>query len=530
MGARLAACALLLAVLASLHAASIASAALPPGVDTLVSASAPGRTSTILSPRLRTKNSHTLILAFVIAGGAASERVDRVSGDGLRWSPIARSDGRVGAIEVWQARARRRLSGRIVARLASAAHPASIMVVAYGGTSPYVSAHAAKRGLDSTPKIELEPTAGSLDWTLGLSEGQRRPSFATGAGGGRVMTRSLERRRRTGTWVALTSLPTAHVAGATGASWSRRWNMVSVDVVVPSLKRLIEEGLLTAYGATGRSATGASALPPNCPPPPSFEVGVEDDPVFLGQQPAMTPARGFELASSAFHARLLRLNVIWGEVKRYGWAPIDRAVQMARERCWTVHMTIMWTPQYAEGYLPSELSAVNTNTELLAAFATEVARRYAGEVRRFAIGDEPDYPTFLARGNSLASQMASYDRLYLAGYKAVKAADPGVEVITGEVGLLNVWEWLHNVDALPSDGVGIHPYFLTNKTSEFVKYVAPVPLLVSEDGVQASNPRQMAVDLEREELARQAGVKEYVFYQLSRADSNNGFWWDTGIE
>ena len=87
-------------------------------------------------------------------------------------------------------------------------------------------------------------------------------------------------------------------------------------------EQLIKEGKLTANGfiasvstRPGHLPTGVSP-PPGCPLYPEFEVGVEDDPVFLGLQPAMSPVRGFELATSVFHARLLRMNVIWGQVKR----------------------------------------------------------------------------------------------------------------------------------------------------------------------------------------------------------------------
>ncbi len=527
---RLASLPVLLAVSAGTASAAAAPAPLPPGVDALVSATSPRPTATLLSPRLYTKNSHTLLLAFVIGAGA-HERVSRLSGDGLRWSLVARSDGAAGAVEVWRARAKHRLSGRITARLASVAQPASIMVIAYGGTSPYLSRHAAGAGRSSTPSIGLRPTPGSLVWTVGLSRGQRKPVLVTSvAPARRVMLRTFDRRRGAGAWIETSTARSAAIARAAGASWARSWDLVSVDVVVPSLKRLIEAGLLSAFGAIRSGGRVAATLPRYCPPAPAFEVGVEDDPVFLGRQPAMSATRGFELAATTFHARLLRLNVMWGEVKKYGWAPFDRAVQMARERCWNVHLTIMWTPQYAESYLNNELSAQHLNSALLASFASEVATRYAGQVVRFAIGDEPDYPFFLAHGSSLAVDMANYDRMYLAGYNAVRAADPGAEVIAGEIGLLNIWEWLHNVAALPSSGVGIHPYFQTSKTSAFAKYIQPVPLLVSEDGVQASQPNQLTRDFEREEIARQAGVKEYVFYQLSRADSNEGFWWDTGIQ
>jgi hypothetical protein len=370
-----------------------------------------------------------------------------------------------------------------------------------------------------------------LVWTVGLSAGQGTPAIVRSASPERrVLLRTFEPRHRTGEWIELATAKSSRVATAVGAGRARSWSLVAVDVVVPSLKRLIEEGLLTAYGVAG-SATKRQgvSLPPYCPPYPAFEVGVEDDPVFLGVQPAMSPTRGFELATGVFHARLLRLNVIWGQVKRYGWAPYDRAVQMARERCWAVQMTIMPTPMYDEGYLNSELSARHFNIGLFSSFATEIATRYAGGVMRFAIDNEPDGASYIPPGGNLATHMAFYDSLYRASYAAVRAADPGVQVLAGELSGVNISEWLTNVAALPSDGVGIHPYGLTSDIGEFVRYIAPVPLLVSEFGVPASHPTQIQQDLEREEAARREGAQAFIFYQLSRADTTEGGW-NTGIE
>ena len=84
---RLTAIAVVLGALGSWAVPSAASARLPPGVDALVSVSAHGRASTLVSPRLRTKAPHSLLLAFVVArGGAPGERVRRISAAGLRWS------------------------------------------------------------------------------------------------------------------------------------------------------------------------------------------------------------------------------------------------------------------------------------------------------------------------------------------------------------------------------------------------------------------------------------------------------------
>lgn len=531
-GSRLAT--VLLASAAGAAFPSGAAAARPPGVDALVSAGARARVTTLASPRLHTKNIHTLILAFVVAGGAkAGERVTGVSGDGLRWSRIAHSDGATGAAEVWEARARRWLSGRVVARLAAAAYPASITIVAYGGTASYVASRATSNGRGTAPRIALRPTPGSFEWTAGIALGRRPPTRAAAFPGQRLVATTSGKRNQVAGWVQLAAYRSAHIASVASSGSARSWRMVGVDVVVPSLKRAIEEGLLDAFGPRRRAglAGGGTALPRYCPPnpDPGFEVGVEDDPVFLGLEPAMSPTRGFELATRVFSASLLRINVIWGEVKKYGWAPYDRAVRMARERCWMVHMTILPTPTYSESYFNSELSAKHYNIALFTSFVSEIAARYAGQVGRFAIGDEPNESYFLFSSGDLSTDMALYDRAYMAGYNAVRSIDPSAQVIAGELGGKHIYEWLANTATLPSNGIAVHAYSMTRIIKNMARYIAPIPLLVSEEGVAASEPNQIQQDLEREEIGRLGGAHEFVFFQLSRADpSARG--WDTGIE
>ena len=203
---------------------------------------------------------------------------------------------------------------------------------------------------------------------------------------------------------------------------------------------------------------------------------------------------------------------------------------MARERCWSVQLTIMPTPLYEESFSNDELSARNFNIELFASFAEEIATRYAGQVTRFAIDNEPDGADFIPPGGNLETHLAFYDSLFLSASAAVTSADPGAQVLAGELGGKNISEWLPNVAQLPSDGVGIHPYgSLSGDIGEFAREVAPVPLLVTEYGVPASHPDQIQEDLEAEEAARREGARAFIFYQLSRADSSEGRW-DTGIE
>lgn len=533
---RLTAIAVILGALATWALPSAANAKLPPGVDALVSVSAHTRTMTLVSPQLHTRAPHSLLLVFVVARSDQSgEHVRSITAAGLHWSPVARGDGSIGATEVWQARARNWWSGRIVARLAAAAYPASVTVVAYAGSSPHVAAHADAEGRASTPKTRFRAIAGSLVWTLGLSTAQRPPSVARRVSEGRrVLLQTFQPRQKTAEWLELAAAQSANFATPQSASPARAWRLVTVDVVVPSLEQLIKEGKLTANGFIASASTRHGSLPtgapPGCPPYPEFEVGVEDDPVFLGLQPAMSPVRGFELAASVFHARLLRLNVIWGQVKLYGWAPYDQAIRMARERCWSVQLTIMPTARYEEGFLNDELSARHFSIALFTSFAKEIATRYAGQVTRFAIDNEPDGASFIPPGGELETNIAFYDSLYLASAAAVRSADPGAQVLAGELSGRNISEWLPNVAQLPSNGVGIHPYGnLSGDISKFVREIAPVPLLVTEYGVAASQPDQIGEDLEGEEVAKRQGARAIIFYQLSRADTGERPW-NTGIE
>ncbi len=489
-----------------------------PAIDAVANVRAHGRTRTLASPKLRTFSAHALVLVFIDASASgARERVSGVSGDELRFSPVARSDSGGSVAEVWQAHASRRFEGPIVVALHAAAYPASVTVVAFSGPSPYVETHAASQGRASTPAVRLTPSAGSLLWAVGRGEGQR--AGISPVTGQHVVFESLGRRGHTGGWVQVSTPTSSRAVRVADRSWSRNWGLAAVDVAIPR-----------ASGGGARSAKAATAgSEPGCAPSSGFEVGVEDDPVFLGQQPAMTPTEGFELGARVFNAHLLRLNVIWGEVKLYGWAPYDRALQMARERCWTVQMTIMPTPAYAEPYLNSELSASNLNLGLLASFTSEIATRYGSQVERFSIGNEPNEGKFLGHVGDLEEDMAAYDQMYMVGYNAVKAVDPGAQVIAGELAGNHLIEWLENVDQLPSNGIAIHPYGLPHQIGQFASIIFPVPLLVSEDGVQASDPNQIEDDLKREQWAREAGATEFIFYQLSRADVSEGGW-DTGIQ
>jgi hypothetical protein len=127
--------------------------------------------------------------------------------------------------------------------------------------------------------------------------------------------------------------------------------------------------------------------------------------------------------------------------------------------------------------------------------------------------------------------MAAYDQMHIAGYNAVKAADPTAQVVAGEiaVGGSDLIEWLENADALPSDGIAVHDYPFANIIARLTGMLNH-PLLVNEAGEHSSNPNQLANDLQREELARCGGATGIVFYQLSRGDSEEGSGWDTGIQ
>ncbi len=290
-----------------------------------------------------------------------------------------------------------------------------------------------------------------------------------------------------------------------------------------------------------------------------MQVAVQDDSVFLYH-------RYYDVDTAykqayAMGARWLRLNVIWGDFKRYGFSPIDRAVKEARAHHFNVQFTVAGTPQYdPEG--DRYIRYYKPNASHYASFVKRVARRYKGKVRRYSIWNEPNLPRWI----SPTRQAPRYYRnLVLKGYAAIKKVDRRNKVLIGELtSAHNPLSFLRNLAAagrVRADGLAYHPFQFgvepgkRNRTS-FVgisdtrliqrtlrslrsRFGRTLPLYFTEFGYQGagggvyhqSESSRTKWTVEAFQLARRYGVKEMLYYQLvhSPPGTLRGDIWDSGI-
>jgi len=126
-----------------------------------------------------------------------------------------------------------------------------------------------------------------------------------------------------------------------------------------------------------------------------------------------------------------------GDDPAYQLADLDQFVQNAAAHGMQVLVTITGTPRWANGgrmpnYAPKSMTT-------LTQFAHMLAARYNGKngfgtVTRWSIWNEPNLGRFLApqyRGKTIVSG-ATYARLYLAGYRGIKAGNRFAQVAAGE--------------------------------------------------------------------------------------------------
>jgi len=129
--------------------------------------------STIAVPAFTTKAGNDLLLAFISAsyiGAAPNVNVTGVSGGGLTWTLVRRTNTQQGASEIWQAFATEPLTNvTVTANLSTSGAAASINVVAFAGvnvTNP-VGAVGGGSAASGAPTASLI-TQGTNSWVFGV--------------------------------------------------------------------------------------------------------------------------------------------------------------------------------------------------------------------------------------------------------------------------------------------------------------------------------------------------------------------------
>jgi len=291
--------------------------------------------------------------------------------------------------------------------------------------------------------------------------------------------------------------------------------------------------VLACAGALLCSATAAQSAS-------AFEIAVQDDSTFLYGN-GYPRARAFQQARQ-IGASVLRVNLIWADYARLGWAPYDSVVEGARAAGLNVHLTLMGTPKFYDRKANRMLSAKNPSAARMGSFASAVASHFRGRV---------------------------YRNLYRAAYSAIKSADPGAQVLYGELysgnlsgkgGTAPLTFLSRAGGGLRADGFAYHPFqFNFGPFQRNRRYVAlagvsqlrsslrrlarsgglrtpgggALPIYFTEFGYQVKGSWVLKPERKRAtwtvaafQLAKRSGVRSMLYYHLVRSYSRR---WDTGI-
>ncbi|MBI3286454.1 MAG: hypothetical protein HYZ68_00245 [Chloroflexi bacterium] len=143
----------------------------------------------------------------------------------------------------------------------------------------------------------------------------------------------------------------------------------------------------------------------------------------------------------------------------YDWSRTDRIVHDARERGLNLLVTVFNAPDWVGVGYPGGGPGRHNGYRDFADFLSSLSTRYRGQVRAYAIWNEPN----LSRewGNNPPNP-AEYVALLHVAYQAIKAADPGALVISAGLSPTGTFD----ATAMPDDAflrrmyeAGAKPYF-----------------------------------------------------------------------
>jgi hypothetical protein len=202
-------------------------------VDTTVSVDSPGGTAT--TPAFSTAGPDELLLAFVSGDSpTGGGQTATVTGAGLTWNLVRRTNVQQGTSEIWQASASAKLTNATVsATLGSATtNDLSLTVVAFTGAAG-VGASAGASGPNGAPTVSLTTTApASLVYATG-NDWDRPQSHTVGAGQ-TMVHQWLNTTVGDAYWVQRSTDPVANASAVTvndTAPTNDRWNLTAVEIV-----------------------------------------------------------------------------------------------------------------------------------------------------------------------------------------------------------------------------------------------------------------------------------------------------------
>jgi hypothetical protein len=204
-------------------------------IDQSINATGSGTITTAL---FNTAGSADTLVAFVSSDGAGSgSQTASVSGAGLTWSLVKRTNTRPGDSEIWTAKASAPLSNvTVTAKLGQAGYNAQLTVLAFTGSAG-VGASASAAAASGAPSVSLTTTAaGSLSYAVGDDYDSGTPR--TLGSGQTLVSQWVNTATGDTFWVQGTSAPST-AGGQSGtlndtAPTADQWNFAAVEVLAGS--------------------------------------------------------------------------------------------------------------------------------------------------------------------------------------------------------------------------------------------------------------------------------------------------------
>jgi hypothetical protein len=304
-------------------------------------------------------------------------------------------------------------------------------------------------------------------------------------------------------------------------------------------------------------------------PAGAFQVGIQDDGAFVTAPPEQRAA-SLDRAR-AMGATWLRINLVWAGFRNEGFAPYDAAIDQARRRGMTVHLTVTGNPRFTE-HGRGWIAYRRPSPARYARWIGAVARHFRGRVKFYSVWNEPNLSEYLWPqhvGRRPVGHLV-YRALFRAAYRAVHRADPAAKVLIGEAAPSgHPLRFLERTAGrgLVADGWAHHPYQFVpvapgapqTRYSGGISNVwkmratlrrlarqrrlrtpsgAPLPIYFTEFGYPRpgayygffSELRRAAYTIQAFRLAKRAGVRAVVWYQLyERPGRTRPRLWDTGL-
>jgi hypothetical protein len=262
--------------------------------------------------------------------------------------------------------------------------------------------------------------------------------------------------------------------------------------------------------------------PAAAPAAPDMEIAAQDDAVLVGRL-YYDRDRALDQIRDMGGTRI-RVNLTWTEVlghkqssRRYQpkslvyhWDKYDAAVNAALAHGIRTHLTITGpAPRWATAN--HRVGVYRPDSGKFGAFARSVTQHFAGRVDRYSIWNEPNYKGWL-QPHSQSPKI--YRALFRAGWRGIKSADFGVQVLIGETSPYSIKgraiaplkflrgvtctdrRWRRHCMGIRADGYAHHPYEFKHK---------PEASYPGRDNVTIGTLRRLNVALDK--LARSGALK-----------------------